>query len=154
MFRKIKYAVLVAKAKSARRKNNFQDAESFMNLAFDVYGGGPSARFHPYANILYASICLNYDKLRAYEACLVAVAQLNSDEYKNDINCAYLIYYCQLIIANTTVYSDSEAHKLLKYMNIKYDQIDINIVSPLIKRSLPLTIELVSELDAFLENLR
>ncbi|MFT4090297.1 MAG: hypothetical protein QM645_06165 [Asticcacaulis sp.] len=153
MLKKLKYVSLLSKAKNARIKSNFQDAENYMQMAFNVYGKYPQEEFPPYVNIIYASICLHTDKLNSYEFCVIALKQLNKKYYKNINIINYLKYYIQIILINTTNFADSDAYALLKSINIKYNTINANKVPKYIKMNLPLNKELGSEVDAFIESL-
>lgn len=153
MLKKLKYVILLSKAKNARIKSNFQHAENYMQMAFNVYGKYPTEKFPPYVNIFYASICLHTNKLKSYELCVIANNQLNTKYYKNASIINYLKYYIQIILMNATNFVDSDACVLLKSINIKYNTININKVPKYIKMTLPINKGLGSEVDAFIESL-
>lgn len=152
-----KYEKVLSRARALAAKQEFEGAADVIIStygALDADGALPTAP--PIFNLLLADLWSRLGRKReAFCACKAAIDQFDAnDQIKpgkysdEDIN--YLRYRCKWIFSGLSAYKDSEVFRLSEKINIRAEDLRIDLVKKELRKTFPMTAADGFALDHFM----
>lgn len=120
----------------------------------------PSVEIPAKINLMYASLALELGNATlAFQCCVIVLEQLGSakklrSRIYSDDDILYMRYYCKLLLANMSEFSDSKPFSMALSIRETVGDLRINNVRENIRSLFPITYALGFDLDKFLEDNR
>lgn len=158
-FRKLIFAVWLTLAKNEAAKRDFISALNIMKKIFHLYRrDGPSLSSPVLANVFFAELCEEIGNVRKVrEACAIAIEQLDISNRKiylriEDTN--YLKFRCKWLLHRIADHGMADALIEAELIDIKGGDLELDAITPSIRRLLPLSKKKALEVDDYILSLK
>lgn len=160
IFRRVAYgyrhALAMNSAINLFAKGKYDAARAQLERFFLECGApGPSTMVPVMSNVMFADLCERTgEQINSYDACKVAIEQLQSGNCINRINSEdkkYLLFRCKWTLSLLTRYIDSIAFQDASRISVRYSDLDLRRVSPYVRRSFPIPEDSGRAVDRYFE---